>query len=479
MAKCKVKVGDIIQGKKILEIVPYVDNLGKTQFKCKVECLNCHRVYEQTRLSALKRSTDGICNACRSSNKENINAIEPHIYSAPNDRISLRFSYRFGGKDRGLTKYFSKDEIEEARILKYKVLRLPKVYLETNSSEDFEEYLHKVFDILYADVNKLHSLENEEWREVPGLESTHLVSNLGRLCRIRKHDIFNEYVMLSGSIWQDSNCKSKTPYLQDSLCFNGKRTVHTRRHRIVAMAFIPNPNNLPEVNHIDGNGLNNCVDNLEWVTSHENAVHAREVLKRAMGGKCGEEHASAKLTWDIVREIREKYSSDKNALYSTLAREYNIARSTIESIIKNQAWVDENYTPPTNSNYWNNRGYSSKPQKTRKPNMLNIKPRLTFAQAEEIREKYFGSIISQKVLAKEYGVTRSLISAVVNRKGGYAKTERDELDERVLVYKDKIYNTIEALLVDINRKRPFVTKRINKRAKLINNQIVIPDDCFD
>ena len=68
----------------------------------------------------------------------------------------------------------------------------------------------------------------------------------------------------------------KTGYKTVSLWKNNKGSSKTI-HRLVALAYLPNPNNLPEVNHIDGNKLNNQVHNLEWVTSSGNTQHAYDI----------------------------------------------------------------------------------------------------------------------------------------------------------------------------------------------------------
>ena len=75
-----------------------------------------------------------------------------------------------------------------------------------------------------------------------------------------------------GAILKKRYCKG---YVTCAMYFGEKR-VYDRVHRMVAKAFISNPENKKEVNHIDGNKLNNCVDNLEWVNKKENMKHASE-----------------------------------------------------------------------------------------------------------------------------------------------------------------------------------------------------------
>ena len=100
----------------------------------------------------------------------------------------------------------------------------------------------------------------EEFKDIKSYEGLYKVNKQGEVYSY----ITNKKI--KGSI--DSN-----DYRQMHLSKNGE---HKKKslHRIVAEAFLPNPNNLPEVNHKDGNKLNNSVDNLEWCSSSYNQIHA-------------------------------------------------------------------------------------------------------------------------------------------------------------------------------------------------------------
>lgn len=98
----------------------------------------------------------------------------------------------------------------------------------------------------------------EEWKDVSS-NPNYIVSNSGRIRR-------------KGST-ADHSVRDSKGYLTVDLYNNGIRKTE-RVHRLVAKEFIPNPNNKPEVNHIDGNKKNNHYSNLEWVTTKENCKHS-------------------------------------------------------------------------------------------------------------------------------------------------------------------------------------------------------------
>lgn len=131
----------------------------------------------------------------------------------------------------------------------------------------------------------------EEWRDIEGYEGLYQISNLGRVKSLERIDgnnhpvkekIIKPYKTIGG-------------YIQICLWKNGK-VKHFQIHRLVAQAFIPNPNNLPECNHKDENPLNNCADNIEWCDHKYNINYGTRTEK-----------ASEKMKGHIVlQETRKK-----------------------------------------------------------------------------------------------------------------------------------------------------------------------------
>ena len=101
-------------------------------------------------------------------------------------------------------------------------------------------------------------------------------------------------------------------------------------HRLVAEKYIPNPENKEQVNHKDGNKLNNSVNNLEWVSNQENRTHAVKNNLHLQGEDC----PWAKLTLDNVNYIREHLEIDN----SELANLFNVSISTIKDVKNNKTW---------------------------------------------------------------------------------------------------------------------------------------------
>jgi len=107
--------------------------------------------------------------------------------------------------------------------------------------------------------------------------------------------------------------------------------------RLVAKAFVPNPENKPYVNHIDGNKQNDVYTNLEWCTNQENVLHAYKLGLAKQ--KRGWNNEQAKLTPAIIEYIRKNYiPRDKEFGARALGRKFNIAHSNIVRIIENKKY---------------------------------------------------------------------------------------------------------------------------------------------
>lgn len=101
-------------------------------------------------------------------------------------------------------------------------------------------------------------------------------------------------------------------------------------HRIIAAVFLPNPNNYREVNHKDGNKLNNSVDNLEWVTTRQNQLHAITSGLRP----------TLKLDFVKAQEIRKLYATRKYTQVQ-IAELFGVKKTQIGYIIQNKRWKTE------------------------------------------------------------------------------------------------------------------------------------------
>ena len=169
--------------------------------------------------------------------------------------------------------------------------------------------------------SKLKCFVNEIWRDVIGYEGLYQVSNLGRIKSF--HGKFERIMTID-------LCKS-SGYAKISLSKN-RHSKTFNVHRLVAIAFIPNPQNKPQINHKNGNKLDNRVENLEWSTCSENTQHAFDTgLAKILRGV---NNGAAKLTAAQIAEIRSMcVIGDKNSGIRSLARKFNVSEHTIFRII--------------------------------------------------------------------------------------------------------------------------------------------------
>lgn len=159
----------------------------------------------------------------------------------------------------------------------------------------------------------------ETWRPIAGYEGIYEVSSYGRVKRLKhwkkqatdRTNKYYKYHMLDEKILK--LCKNGKFYYKVCLS-NGKKKKQEAVHRLVATAFIENPNNYPEVNHIDCNGHNNHVENLEWCTREMNINHADRTLKAAIANSKKVKCIETGVIYDSLTIAADKLGLQKSKI---------------------------------------------------------------------------------------------------------------------------------------------------------------------
>lgn len=163
-------------------------------------------------------------------------------------------------------------------------------------------------------------------RPIPGHEAEYAVTADGRVFSLN-------YRMKAGRVQELAQARHPEGYMRVK-AYGICKTSPTPVHRLVALAFIPNPQGLPQVNHIDGDKGNNRVANLEWVTNARNQQHAHEIgIKVALRGS---EHHGAVIDEDkeawIKRALRAGHTTKR------ITASFGVSKHIVHDIRRGKTW---------------------------------------------------------------------------------------------------------------------------------------------
>lgn len=156
------------------------------------------------------------------------------------------------------------------RVGYFDLFRLTLLFLKIKQVKASREIKMSKFELNFNDFY------NEEWKEIEGFEN-YYVSNYGRVSNFNYRNTGDRILM--------KPFNTKQGYYQIALVDRNGKRVKKLIHRLVAEAFIPNPKNKSEVDHIDTNRYNNIVDNLRWTTREENYNNPKSHINRVNGQK--------------------------------------------------------------------------------------------------------------------------------------------------------------------------------------------------
>lgn len=247
----------------------------------------------------------------------------------------------------------------------------------------------------------------EHWKAIQGYEGIFEVSDYGQVRSLDRLSANGR--QLKGKMMSVSRKgKKENEYMQVGLMKDKKQRTHNL-HRLVASAFIPNPENKPEVNHLDGDKTNNRVSNLSWVTRKEQMKHASETGLMLVGSMS----QNSKLTDEEVKYIRDVYVEGHLEFSAkALSEKFSVATNTITAIANGRA----------RPHSYVEKEFEKSKFKTGDKNSESLK--LTNEDVDFIREncKKHGGKYTQTELSKIFGVTRAYISLIIL---GKSRTEKN------------------------------------------------------
>lgn len=256
------------------------------------------------------------------------------------------------------------------------------------NGEYFSKFKYDVSDCLK--VKQLSNYKNN-W-----------ISEDGQLLSIMRAKLISKFI-------------NKKGYVKVSI--NKDNVINTFQiHRLVAEAFVPNPFNKPQVNHIDGNKQNNNYTNLEWVTNQENQIHA--IKNKLYVPQFNEKANSAKLTNLQVRKIRELFIT-RHYTFKQLAKMYGVSDTAISYIVQYLTYpdaTDPNEIPP----------YIPTNKKERKGEK-SFNAVFTNEQIKQIRLDYYTKKYTIQELSNQHHVSSMTIVRILSYRTYKDATDPNEI----------------------------------------------------
>lgn len=259
------------------------------------------------------------------------------------------------GRVKSLTRPYRKKEKILSQNLQNSQYKYPYVGLSNNSKTDHFAVHYLVASTFIEDFDPLSKIihknnvetdnniknlcqeknstiinnKDEIWKDIPGYEEYYQISNHGRIKSLNRISCQNHIIeekIRKATLDQDG-------YYKIILTVNGNvRSFFV--HRIVATVFIPNVDNLPQINHKNCIKIDNRVENLEWTTSSENILHA---FHMGVKNQKGEKNNSSKFRDVDIMGMKEMYNKNKNK--EEIIKKFNISKSYLTRILKNKIRV--------------------------------------------------------------------------------------------------------------------------------------------